>query len=207
MTSRFPSPPRAALLVLSSCFLLAACDRPAPPAAPQPPANVPASNTSNAGNSTNQPATLEPAINFEGTVGVTAQERSNAPVAVLRDVRTATQDGFDRVVFEFEGDAAPGYHVEYVDKPVRSCGSGEAVPVAGDAWLEIRITPAQAHDDNGKATVDVRDAKLQFPVFAHLRNTCDFEADVTYVLGLDSPNKYRVLELKSPTRLVVDVKH
>jgi hypothetical protein len=196
-----------AFLVLSICVLLAACDRAAPPAAPQPQTNAPASNRPAVSNSTNQPAKPEPVDDFEGTVGVTSRDRSNAPAAVLRDVRTAGQDGFDRVVFEFEGDAMPGYHIEYVDKPVRACGSGEAVPVAGDAWLEIRLMPAQAHDDNGKATVDVRDEKLQFPVFAQVRNICDFEADVTYVLGLKAPNKYRVLELKSPARIVVDVKH
>jgi hypothetical protein len=207
ITPSFAIRPRTALFVLLLCVSVAACDRSAPPAAPQPPTNAPASNAPAAGDATNQPAKPAPVDDFEGTVGVTAQERSKAPVAVLRDVRMATQEGFDRVVFEFEGDAAPGYHVEYVDKPVRACGSGEAVAVAGDAWLEIRLVPAQAHDDKGKATVDVRDEKLQFPVFAHLRSTCDFEADVTYVLGLDSPNEYRVLELKSPTRIVVDVEH
>jgi hypothetical protein len=30
---------------------------------------------------------------------------------------------------------------------------------------------------------------------------------VEWVMGVSSPNKYRVLELKSPTRLVIDVKH
>ena len=38
---------------------------------------------------TNQPAKPETVDRFEGTVGVTAQERSNAPVAVLR--RTSQQ--------------------------------------------------------------------------------------------------------------------
>ncbi|MBA2378972.1 MAG: hypothetical protein H0V76_05295, partial [Blastocatellia bacterium] len=40
-----------------------------------------------------------------------------------------------------------------------------------------------------------------------LKITCDFEAEVTWVAGVASPNRYRVLELKAPTRLVVDIKH
>src|SRR5688572_10897110 len=42
---------------------------------------------------------------------------------LLTAVRAASQSGFDRVVFEFEG-ALPGYSVSYVNKPVTSDGSG-----------------------------------------------------------------------------------
>jgi hypothetical protein len=40
-----------------------------------------------------------------------------------------------------------------------------------------------------------------------LELTCDFEAVVTWVLGLESPNRYQVRELSNPPRLVVDVRH
>ncbi len=40
-----------------------------------------------------------------------------------------------------------------------------------------------------------------------LELTCDFEAEVTWVFGNAKPNKYRVMELREPTRLVVDVQH
>jgi len=40
-----------------------------------------------------------------------------------------------------------------------------------------------------------------------LISTCDFEAEVEWVAGVASPNRYRVLELRNPTRLVVDIKH
>jgi hypothetical protein len=143
---------------------------------------------------------------FEGTAGIVEKRRDDVEPALLRDVRTARHDGFDRVVFEFEGSNIPGYHVEYVDRPVRQCGSGEPVPVAGDAWLLVRTTPANAHTDAGQPTVKERERNLDLPNLKELELICDFEAEVSWVLGLASPNRYRVLELSNPPRLVVDVK-
>lgn len=144
---------------------------------------------------------------FEGTAGITEKRRDHAGPALVRAVRTATHRGFDRVVFEFGGSSTPGYHVEYVDGPVRRCGSGQAVPVAGDAWLLVRLRPALMHTEEGRPTVGVRERRFKFPLFRELESICDFEADVEWVLGLSSPNRYRVLELKNPPRIVVDVKH
>jgi hypothetical protein len=124
----------------------------------------------------------------------------------LREVRSARNEGFDRVVFQFDGDQVPGYHIEYIDKPVLKCGSGDPTAVAGQGWLQVRIQPAQAHE-NAQVTVAERERKPELPVLQELELTCDFEADVTWVLGVRSPNKYRVLELHQPTRLVVDIQH
>jgi hypothetical protein len=147
------------------------------------------------------------AADFKGTAGIVDKPRPDAPPALLRDVRTARQEGFDRVVFEFAGESLPGYHLEYVDRPVRQCGSGEPVPLAGDAWLQMRLVPANAHTEAGAPTVRERERHLDYPVFRELESTCDFEAHVEWVLGVASPNRYRVLELSNPTRLVVDVRH
>jgi hypothetical protein len=191
---------RVMLLVLattvSACQPQATPVAPTPEAAPAPSAPAPSP----------EPAD-EPLDDFEGTAGIVSRPRHGAALAILSDVRAATHAGFDRVVFEFEGESVPGYHVEYVDKPVRDCGSGEAVRVAGDGWLEVRLQPAQAHDDTGSPTITNRDRTLGLPNLKQIRATCDFEADVTWVLGVGSPNRYRVLELGSPARLVVDVKH
>lgn len=143
---------------------------------------------------------------FSGTTEVTEKQRSDAPVAVLREVRAASQEGFDRVVFEFEGSAVPGYRIGYEDRPAQ-CGSGEPVEVAGEARLQVQILPAQAHTEAGEPTVQQRERHLDLPVLKELESTCDFEADVTWVLGLASRRPYRVQELASPARLVVDVGH
>ncbi|HSP77385.1 MAG TPA: hypothetical protein VLQ93_02560 [Myxococcaceae bacterium] len=144
--------------------------------------------------------------NREWTAGLVEVRRPSLQPVTLREVRTARNEGFDRVVFEFEGDQVPGYHLEYIDAPAIKCGSGEPTTIAGQGWLEVRMQPAQAHA-NGQVTVADRERKPGLPVLKELELTCDFEADVTWVLGVQEPNRYRVMELKEPARLVVDVRH
>jgi hypothetical protein len=145
---------------------------------------------------------------FEGTAGVEQRQRGGSP-STLRSVRTAEHDGFDRVVFEFEG-AIPGYHIEYVDRPVRECGSGRTMQVAGQGWLRVRLEPARAHevvDGFAQVTVASRNRTLDHGIVQQLVLTCDFEGQVEWVAGVAAPNPYRLLQLGEPSRLVVDINH
>ncbi|HEY0095135.1 MAG TPA: hypothetical protein VGB96_12455, partial [Archangium sp.] len=144
--------------------------------------------------------------NREWTAGRVNLQRSSLKPVTLREVREGRNEGFDRVVFQFDGEQVPGYQLEYIDKPVIKCASGDPTELAGQGWLQVRLQPAQAHAD-GKATVTQRERKPKLPVIEELELTCDFEGEATWVLGVKKPNKYRVLELKEPTRLVVDVQH
>ena len=128
-------------------------------------------------------------------------------VALLSDVRAGRNEGFDRLVLEFEDDIIPSYHIEYVDRPVRQCGSGDEVPVAGDGWLSVRLEPANAHTEEGVATIEERSSMPGLPVILQLTMICDFEAQVEWVLGVRAPNRFRVMELAEPARLIVDVRH
>ena len=145
--------------------------------------------------------------NREWTAGNVELKRGPGPSVTLRSVRAGQHADYDRVVFEFEGPQLPGYALEYVDKPIILCGSGDPTPVAGEGWLQVRMTPARGHNDQGQATVAERELKPKLPVIQELERTCDFEGEVTWVLGNKKPNKYRVMELREPTRLVVDVQH
>lgn len=172
------------------------------------PANVSAENTAPDTLPTPADETAGDNADFAGTAGIT--EKKNAGIkapAVMRAVRAARHGNYDRVVFEFEGAELPTYHIEYIDKPVHACGSGHVVPLAGDGWLEVRFTDAYAHTPEGQPTIAGRERKSNLPVIKEMKMTCDFEAEVTWVLGMASPNKYRVIELKDPTRLAVDIKH
>ncbi|HEX2203551.1 MAG TPA: hypothetical protein VHG91_09650, partial [Longimicrobium sp.] len=148
-----------------------------------------------------------PATTSEWTAGTVAVNRSTRGVTVLRALRVGRNTGFDRVVLEFAGSEIPGYHVEYVDRPIRRCGSGDTTPVAGDAWLRIRLEPAQAHTDAGQPTVGERERALTLPVLREMEMTCDFEGQVEVVLGVARPNRFRVTEVRSPgpPRLAIDV--
>lgn len=151
------------------------------------------------------PSPAPAAAPFEGTVGIEAVTR-RGPVRTVVDVRTGAHEGYDRVVFELDG-GLPGYHVEYVDRPPHRCGSGDPVTLPGDGWLEVRLTPARMHTDQGAATITDRSRELGYANLVALESTCDFEAVVSWVLGLRSPEPYRVLELQDPPRLVIDVRH
>jgi hypothetical protein len=144
--------------------------------------------------------------NREWTESNVKLERASLPPVTLRSVREARNEGFDRVVFEFSGAQVPGYQLEYVKKPVHHCASGDELPLAGQGVLQVRLLPAQAHE-GGELTVTERARKPALPVLQELKLICDFEGEVTWVLGNASPKKYRVMELHEPTRLVVDVQH
>lgn len=146
-------------------------------------------------------------VDTSWTAGVVERRRADLRPVALRSVRTARNPGFDRAVWEFEGVELPGYHLEYVDAPVRRCGSGEVTEIRGQGWLRVRLTPARAHTEAGEATVRERERRLDLPVLRELESTCDFEGNVEWVLGVAHPNRYRVMELHDPARLVVDVRH
>lgn len=211
-----------ALGALLVACVLHACDRRPERAPNDAPAPAPSPANSSAAVAPASPAGSSPAMPtggtpppeksaaplaapFAGTAGISELKREGEP-RLLRSVRAADNVGYDRVVFEF-ADGIPGYHVEYVDKPVRDCGAGEVKPVAGDAWLEVRFYPANAHTEQGEPTVEERELHPALPVVREVERTCDFEGVVTWVIGTASPNRYRAFELASPPRLVVDILH
>ena len=141
---------------------------------------------------------------FDGTVAPTLVER-DGPVATLVAVRTGVDAaGVERVVLEFAEGAMPGYGIEYVADP-RACGSGDPVRVAGGAHLVVRLTPARAHSDAGESTIAARTLAPNGSALRELAVSCDFEATLTWVLGVDRQRPYRVHMLASPPRVVVDL--
>ena len=152
--------------------------------------------------------TPEPA--FEG--GRDPVERSSAlpgdasDIARLVDVRTGRHEGFDRVVFEFTG-TLPGYRVEYTTAPATGCGSGLAAEIAGAALLQVRMAPAAAHNDDGASTFGPQELTPGLPAILEIESTCDFEAILTWVVGLSEAADFSVTDLVEPLRVVVDVAH
>jgi len=133
--------------------------------------------------------------------------RPGVPPALLRAVETASGPGYDRVVFEFAGDSVPGYHVEYVTAPVRRCGSGDPVALAGAGRLVVRFEPARAHDERGNPAPVERDRALGLAAVKEMTLVCDFEGQVEWVLGVAAAAPYRVSETTGPARVVVDIRH
>ena len=198
--------PFTMLLVLlsPSCTKVPVVNQPAPTPSP----NVSASPAAEAagGAAPKEPGDTSPE-QFAGTAGIVEIKRSEIPPVLLNAIRTGRHKNFDRVVFEFEGNQVPGYHIEYVDRPVRNCGPGEVVQVNGYGFLLVQMIPAQAHTDDGQATIKEQAFPPNLPIIKELKVLCDFEADVQWILGLSSPNRYRAFELSNPARLVIDIRH
>ncbi|PAP78074.1 AMIN-like domain-containing (lipo)protein [Rubrivirga marina] len=194
--------PRFLLLAL----LLAACaSEPAEvPAAPEADVSVPTPEAD--GTDAPEGPTRAPRDASDWTSGIVDLGASGEGQAVLTDVRVATHDGYDRVAFEFES-VRPAVHVEYVDRPVRACGSGEVVELPGDGWLLVRFRGARAHTAAGEATVDPATRDLGLPTALALARTCDFEGEVSWVVAASSPEPVRVTTLDGPPRVAVDLRH
>jgi hypothetical protein len=148
------------------------------------------------------------AEDFIGSTSAVEKKINLRNAALLNKVRTGKQANFDRLVLEFAGADIPGYHIEYSDKPAQFCGSGDDAPLKVRLHLEIRLNNTNAHDFKGNDIVSfIRDQSTDLPVIKQIKLTCDFEAQVELAVGVVSRNAFRVLELKDPTRLVIDVKH
>jgi hypothetical protein len=190
---------------LALLLLLAVACGPSAPAESRPPAtaSVPASAAEPLHPA---PRLTTPPPAQEWTTGAVDVPRPDLPPAIVKHVGAVTQDFGERVVFEFTKDYVPGYHVEYVHQPVQ-CASGKEIEVAGDSWLQVRLSPAQAHTEEGQPTLPQGKWNPGLSIVRELASTCDFEGDVTWVLGLTSPSRYRVIEMANPPRLVVDIRH
>ena len=133
--------------------------------------------------STATTAPTEEQIPFETPATTFSKEPPGIEPPLLADVRAARNEGFDRVVFEFEGDEMPGYEVSYVEG-VTECGSGAPVELTGEAVVSVVIRPANAHDEAGNETVP-RDVPTEgTAAVREVRNFCDFEAVVGYGISL-----------------------
>jgi hypothetical protein len=124
------------------------------------------------------------------------------PVPVLTNIHSAahTPEGFDRIVFDFQG-ALPGYEVKYVFEVIED-GSGRTVTMPGRRYLRVTMGPAQAHTDAGMTTAP-RAKTLNYPMLKAYVVVGDFEGVVTVALGLDDVVGFRVGQL--PGRIYIDV--
>lgn len=143
-----------------------------------------------------------------GTEPVEATASASPPLggALLVNVRVGEHSSFDRITFEFE-EGLPGYTVQYVDVPIVADPSGMEVALGGSAFIEVRMEPAAAHDPNtGDATyTGATELKPNLVSLVEAERTGDFEAVLTWVLGVTEKTDFRVLTLQDPPRLVVDI--
>jgi len=129
------------------------------------------------------------------------QRVTSTLVAIRAAQHPEAKQRYDRVVFEFN-DLLPLFSIDYVDKLIGE-GSGLPVPVEGAAILAVQFSPARAHNDGGQDTAPGR-MKLKLPIVNEIVGSGDFEAVVTYGIGLARKPQMRIITLENPNRLVID---
>jgi hypothetical protein len=126
----------------------------------------------------------------------------------VTDVRVATHDGFDRIVFETDGDGTPGWFAEYAEATAQ--GSGEPVEVEGEVTLRVAITmvtlPPDLPDDLAPWDGERLDGPAGGVVLEVVEDTI-FEGHHTFFVGLDDERPFLVERFDDPDRVVIDVLH
>ncbi|HEY3610554.1 MAG TPA: hypothetical protein VGL06_23835 [Pseudonocardiaceae bacterium] len=120
------------------------------------------------------------------------------PQPVVSGIRLARHADYDRVVFDISG-AMPDYSVRYV--PAIYTENGAKVPMNGTAVLAVSLHSV----DIGHAPAVP--ARTGLPSIRDIKVFDQFEGHLGYGIGISDRNGFRVLELRNPTRLVIDVAH
>jgi len=120
------------------------------------------------------------------------------PTPTLTAVRAGghPEGGFDRISFEFDG--LPGYRAGYQPKIVYD-GSGDPVDLDGEAFLQLVFNVAQAHDAQGRPTLNpVPDPAVTvgYPALVAYVLNGDFEGYVSVALGLRDKVGFKVKQFR-----------
>jgi hypothetical protein len=179
--------------------------------------------------STSATTTQEPTTAATTTTPAPATSTSEAPVSCptqsggekgvytnLVDVRVGAHNGYDRIVFEFAAPSPnpggksgiPRYEIRTAKPPFSEDPSDMPIQVEGDAFARIVFQGASGYDFDGNATyLGSRRLTPGFGTLAQVVEGGDFEATLTWILGLSRPTCWQIQELHSPDRLVIDFHH
>jgi hypothetical protein len=134
-------------------------------------------------------------------------------IALLDRIAVGRHEGYDRVVFQFRN-GLPGYRIEYVDPPLKEDGSGNPVSVQGNAIVLVRMDPASGFDLNTgegvmvyKGPKRIHGSAAGTSVVQELVRTGDFEAVLSWAVGLSDKVDFLVRTATSPARLIVDFRN
>lgn len=191
--------------LLFALLLVVACEPGAPPEEPGSEEAAPPAQQEEEGLGRDDFVGIERqdvVFNLPWVGGPVNREPTGPPATVsLEDVTTHGGTGFDRIVFHFAEGAFPGYNLAWAEEAPVACESGEAAQLEGERWLRVRLEPASAAGDGAP------DAPADLTNVQDVALTCSREDALVWHLGVADSAQVRVMELRRPERLVVDVRH
>ena len=127
-----------------------------------------------------------------------------AATPLLKKIRGASHVGYDRVVFEFDGPVPANFDVSFVPDIIGD-PSGLPVPVIGQALLGVTFSLANGHDEDGNVFTDAI-TTLGLKNVIQVVRSGDFEALLSFGIGLAKQTQFSVFTLTNPSRVVIDIK-
>lgn len=136
--------------------------------------------------------------------------------ALLVDVRVGSHATFDRITFEFEPaegrpDVVPRYQIAEVAPPLVYDGSGEPMRVAGRVFVQVIFHGASGVDLSAATVRETYTGRKEFSpnfgVLVEAERQGDFEATLSWVLGLSRRSCWTASELSGPARVAIDLPH
>ena len=98
--------------------------------------------------------------------------------------------------------------------PLKEDGSGDPVDVAGNAFVVVRMEPASGFDLNTgegqlvyKGPKRISGSSAGATVVNEVVRKGDFEAVLSWAIGLERKVDFRVTTAASPSRLIVDFRN
>ena len=131
-------------------------------------------------------------------------------------VRIGTHEGYDRITFEFRApDPNPGgkggiprYDIRTAESPHYEDPSGRTLEVAGNVFGRIIFHGAAGYDFDGNPTyTGPRTVRAGFPVLVEAVEAGDFEATLSWILGMRQQSCWKVRELHNPDRIAIEMPH
>jgi hypothetical protein len=187
-------------ILAATCALVAACSGPGPTASPT---QTPAPTTA----FTPGPSGAEPSASlgsFACQLPVTLPASASAQTH-LTDIRMAGHEGSDRIVWEFDG-GLPEVQLRQGIPPFTTDPAGRPLAVSGNAFLQLTFRGASRGGADGPVTYEgPTDFDPQLPELWQVRMAGDFEATMSFILGLVDPPCFDLFTLGGPSRVVLDL--
>ncbi|MBN1172883.1 MAG: GerMN domain-containing protein, partial [Micromonosporaceae bacterium] len=146
----------------------------------------------------------------DAVAAVPAVADQGSPCRVV-DVRAAQHEGYDRLVFEFEGALPEIRTVEYVDEVVLG-PPGAYAPLVGNAFLYVYFAPSANSDDQCELGDEWSRMPLVLPTMYEIAPVGPMEESLfappgplDFGIGLTAYRPFTVFHLYQPSRLVIDV--
>jgi hypothetical protein len=155
----------------------------------------------------------QPCPHFEGSTGAGPPTKKPTETMLLTDVKVDANGCSDRIVFDFRpaaGGTEPSFSAEYrpADEAQTEDASGRHIPIAGKAFLVVRFEPAATADLSKpeleityKGPRTIKPAGLRW--VRQVSKTGDFEAVLTWSIGLSEQRPFHVVTSGSPARVSI----